>query len=615
MKLYEIIIDMFLLESQNLKGKYLPKFKQLIDTDKLQPDMINQISYMNEESDELKIYSYLSSLDQTPGQKYVKWIFELWLRGNLRVEDGREVTNLLATYIQKKDRIKQLKQAVTELQRNDRDYDDQEEQLEQLQSTFNDDINQIKTLPNLYEIVKDLDEVEEFKSGKQLKKEMKKDVITVYEDPNEKYDIFVPMTKAASCHLGKNTRWCTAWTDTTNYFENYHKDGFLYVIYSYEGDKTVKYQIHPARLEWKDAANEQITDIKSWVKKFPGLLTIEKFKQQAKLSGALEFFDINEITTEMFLIAVASRMKKPGGKEFLTSLLKQKNFLEGMPQEQIEQIMSSHGGANFVEFLPPENRTYNIYFSAVSNDGRELINVPEDIMDDHLVRAAIRQDVRALAYAPDQFKTVEAYYEAINKQIGLIDIVPANLLDDVLNLYSEEGKIEFRDFKEILPRIDKVNDQLAKRLISRALKINRDEQQNSKNLFLDLIPEKFINYNIISKAVRSNYKELEIVTDKWGHFAREDLYVNKALSANPDAIEFFPDKYMSDKAISKSLLGSNALSIYYIDSKFITTEILINIVKKLMQTDPERAKLFVNSIPTLVKSPELESEIKKLMVT
>ena len=56
------------------------------------------------------------------------------------------------------------------------------------------------------------------------------------------YDIIKPLTYNAERYFGSHTEWCTVANDT--YFDNYIKDGPLYIIYPKNGDANMKMQFH-----------------------------------------------------------------------------------------------------------------------------------------------------------------------------------------------------------------------------------------------------------------------------------------------------------------------------------------------------------------------------------
>ena len=71
----------------------------------------------------------------------------------------------------------------------------------------------------------------------------KGDAEQVYE--NDKVRIVVPKDQTAACYYGQGTQWCTASTQSHNYFNQYNREGPLYILLpkkpQYEGEK---YQLH-----------------------------------------------------------------------------------------------------------------------------------------------------------------------------------------------------------------------------------------------------------------------------------------------------------------------------------------------------------------------------------
>ena len=65
----------------------------------------------------------------------------------------------------------------------------------------------------------------------------------VYEDADVR--VVVPEDQTAACYYGQGTRWCTASTRGTNYYNHYARQGPLYILLPkkaiHEGEK---YQLH-----------------------------------------------------------------------------------------------------------------------------------------------------------------------------------------------------------------------------------------------------------------------------------------------------------------------------------------------------------------------------------
>jgi hypothetical protein len=105
------------------------------------------------------------------------------------------------------------------------------------------DINKYKSIQDLYDVIKDFehneDEISTSKTA-ELKKIKNEELDLVYS--SDTWDVYVPLTERASCLIGKGTQWCTAADVANNMFDNYNKDGKLYVLIN--KDDNSKYQLH-----------------------------------------------------------------------------------------------------------------------------------------------------------------------------------------------------------------------------------------------------------------------------------------------------------------------------------------------------------------------------------
>jgi len=102
------------------------------------------------------------------------------------------------------------------------------------------DINQIKSFDDLYEKLRLLNHLIEEEEEKESLKAAEKDVEKLYNSSN--YLVLTPKTVEASCAYGRNTRWCTASTGSYNYFNQYNRQGPLYIIIDKKNNR--KYQFH-----------------------------------------------------------------------------------------------------------------------------------------------------------------------------------------------------------------------------------------------------------------------------------------------------------------------------------------------------------------------------------
>ena len=136
------------------------------------------------------------------------------------------------------------------------------------------DITKIKSLNDLMDIVDEYRE-EDTKSGKEKDKEIEQkfyesgEAILLYNDSN--YKIVVPKTERASCYFGRNTRWCTAATKSTNLFDYYNEQGNLYIIIDKKNNK--RYQLHYETNQFMDQ-NDNSIDEEEFIQENPELAKI-----------------------------------------------------------------------------------------------------------------------------------------------------------------------------------------------------------------------------------------------------------------------------------------------------------------------------------------------------
>jgi hypothetical protein len=85
--------------------------------------------------------------------------------------------------------------------------------------------------------------MDEYEDPGEKKAVEKGDAVTAFE--NDQVRIVIPNDQAAACYYGQGTRWCTASTQGTNYFNHYHKDGQMYILLPKQPKHAgEKYQLH-----------------------------------------------------------------------------------------------------------------------------------------------------------------------------------------------------------------------------------------------------------------------------------------------------------------------------------------------------------------------------------
>jgi hypothetical protein len=96
-----------------------------------------------------------------------------------------------------------------------------------------------------------------------------------YEDSD--WVVYIPETYAASCKLGQGTSWCTASTESSNYYDDYTEDGPLYIIIN-KKDRNEKYQFHLETDSFMDKDDDAI-DLFTFFKEERNRGLLNKFKE------------------------------------------------------------------------------------------------------------------------------------------------------------------------------------------------------------------------------------------------------------------------------------------------------------------------------------------------
>ena len=94
------------------------------------------------------------------------------------------------------------------------------------------DINTYGGAQSLIRVAKHADQ---YVSRADLKKIIKKEAKVIYKD--ERFEIIEPITHRASCHFGRDTKWCTTEKGSDNYF-NQHTKGDQRLLYIIDKSKT-----------------------------------------------------------------------------------------------------------------------------------------------------------------------------------------------------------------------------------------------------------------------------------------------------------------------------------------------------------------------------------------
>jgi hypothetical protein len=181
------------------------------------------------------------------------------------------------------------------------------------------DVNKIKSLTDLYDVVKNYYTKDTKDLGSIISALNEKEYKEIFR--GRKFTIFTPLTERASCTLGVNTEWCTTWgpeslnpkhKDRGSLFSRYHNQGPLYILIS-DSDVNDKYQFHFESKQYMDREDKRINvteflnenpDVKNFF--FPSLVSDDQpeeiVKQQIARMNALDEDDagilVNKIVSK-----------------------------------------------------------------------------------------------------------------------------------------------------------------------------------------------------------------------------------------------------------------------------------------------------------------------------
>lgn len=222
------------------------------------------------------ILAYIEQKDPTPNKAYTPWLARMYAKstnGGFPLEDMNR-DDLVRMYdIAKKRRM--LKPEHTDIN-NFKSY-----------SQFED------TMENAYNNFDDL-EADMMPEGKATK---------VYEDGNVL--VVVPHDEAAACKYGRGTRWCTAATRGANYFDNYNRQGNLYILIpkkpEHQGEK---YQLHFPSNQYMDENDDPVILTDILLRRFADKNLLDYFlKAEPEMGNLIQFADNDRINKSMEKLA------------------------------------------------------------------------------------------------------------------------------------------------------------------------------------------------------------------------------------------------------------------------------------------------------------------------
>ena len=194
------------------------------------PDPNTNVEVLN------RVMAMLESVDPTANKEYVQWLAKVYANEGIKMED---LTSKTAEWLQKYDVYKKK-----------RFFTGPDANLANIMNLKWRDLWDISIRADFQMKVQSAEE----------KAMAKGDAEQVYE--NGQVRIIVPKDQAAACYYGQGTQWCTASTQSQNYFDRYNQDGPMYILLpkkpQYDGEK---YQLHFASGQFMNEQDYPVDDI------------------------------------------------------------------------------------------------------------------------------------------------------------------------------------------------------------------------------------------------------------------------------------------------------------------------------------------------------------------
>lgn len=213
------------------------KTAQSMETKLLQAAQQDQI-FWNQVQDQVPelqvdaVLEQLEKMDPSANKKYVQWLARQYVNRQFRLEDAPRVQKIL-TYFTERDVIRDFRRKGLSIDINQ--YTFQKLRAE-IADSAQGGVDNTQTEPD-----------------QNLEYENIKDMSVIYS--GDLGQLIIPKSEAASCELGADTNWCTAWDKEKNQFDNYNKDGPIFVWIEPDGEK---YQFHFESTQFMNQDDESI---------------------------------------------------------------------------------------------------------------------------------------------------------------------------------------------------------------------------------------------------------------------------------------------------------------------------------------------------------------------
>lgn len=320
------------------------------------------------------------------------------------------------------------------------------------------DINKIRSIPDLYDLVK-MYEVKDKRSLASILAALPKDSYKIVLN-TDKWIMLTPLKEIAACYLGVNAQWCTTWgphsldpsnKDKQNRFSGYGEGqdyGKLFIIID-KKDENHKYQFQFRAKEFMDANNRPIN------------------------SG--EFFDNNPEIKYYFFPSLREGSNEPASDEEIGKI----------------RALSAADAATLITSRLTDEDKSNPLVAAIVNEDADLLN---QLIVDEVMDGEIEIDSSVIIFDLDNYGNGDlALLESVlNHYNDNSANAASNLYDELSgdNYYFKEDDAALRFFKEYFQKnFDMLNEKLRIKNYENFEKMYFEGFSEDKDLFYSFIDQ------------------------------------------------------------------------------------------------------------------------------
>jgi len=292
----------------------------------------------------------LEQADPTANKKYTQWLARMFVKDPpVKLED---IKSTAAEYLAKFNKLG----------------------LKKMLKPEHSDLNRFKSLTDFMSVVDqyELPDDSETKAGNADKLYSDSDVTIIH-----------PKDEAAACQYGRQTRWCTAATKGQNYFNNYNKQGPLYILIpknpQHQGEK---YQLHFPSDQFMDEDDEEV-QLNHIFERFPNVREFFIKHEPEAILNSLQAIPDNELETllEKIEVLVTDQIDnlitkwRDEDKDYI-------NWVKDMEYVDDEGDIDWEKAPSYREFNPEVDDMYEDMTKAVSLSPEDLKDFAQELEDE-----------------------------------------------------------------------------------------------------------------------------------------------------------------------------------------------------------------------------------------